>query len=302
MAMGSCLSSQTMKRPETNDWRVAGSCRTRRCHTIGRRCCREMTRCWLPPRVGLPPAPPPKSPPKLNNRRPLKQNTIPFPHRGQKMSAEMTNRRRPLKGIPALMAGAAVMLAGLMLPVVAQESTRQPAQAQTAQPPDAKLPSAEEVLKKYIEATGGAEAYEALKTQHASGTFSMPAMQMEGKFELFQEQPDKFLALVTLPGMGEIQTGLNGKTGWRTDPMQGPRLLEGEELKSLGRDADMQAVLKPQDHYDSMEVKGIEDVNGEKAYHLVFTPKGGGNAIDAWYSVESGLQLKTSSTDRKSVV
>ena len=104
-------------------------------------------------------------------------------------------------------------------------------------------PPAEEVLKKYVEATGGAEAYEALKTQHASGTFSMPAMGMEGKFELFQEQPDKFLALVTLPGMGEIQTGLSGKTGWRTDPMQGPRLLEGEELKSLTRDADMRAVL-----------------------------------------------------------
>jgi outer membrane lipoprotein-sorting protein len=45
-----------------------------------------------------------------------------------------------------------------------------------------------------------------------------------------------------------------------------------------------------------MEVKGVEEVAGEKAYHLVFVPKGGGNAIDAWYSVESGLQLKTAST------
>ena len=209
------------------------------------------------------------------------------------------HRRRRVFGLSALFASSAVVMAGFSMGLAQEaaqtQTTRRPTEAQAAQAGE-NLPSAEEVLKKYVEATGGAEAYEALKTQHASGTFSMPAMGMEGKFELFQEQPDKFLALVTLPGMGEIQTGLSGKTGWRTDPMQGPRLLEGEELKSLTRDADMRAVLKPQDHYDSMEVKGIEDVNGEKAYHLVFTPKGGGNAIDAWYSVESGLQLKTAST------
>ncbi len=203
---------------------------------------------------------------------------------------------RSFFGLSALSA-AFVAAAMFTLPVLAQEGqARRPADAQAQDVSQDNLPSAEEILKKYVEATGGAEAYRALKTQHAAGKFSMPAMQMEGKFELFQEQPDKFLALIDLPGMGQIQTGLNGKSGWRTDPMQGPRLLEGEEMKSLTRDADLQAVLKPEEHYEKMEVKGIEDVKGQKAYHVVFTPKGGGNTIDTWYAVDSGLQLKTAST------
>src|SRR5688500_4526028 len=213
------------------------------------------------------------------------------------MSATATNAHARLTGLVFLTAVAALALS---LPVFASQDGKKPQEAAPAEAPATQeqqdLPAAEEVLRKYVEATGGAEAYHALKTQHATGTFSMPVQGMEGTFELFQEQPDKFLAMVTLPGMGQIQTGLNGTTGWRTDSMQGPLLLEGEELKSLTRDADMQAALKPEEHYEKMEVKGVEDVNGEKAYHLVFTPKGSTNPIDAWYSVESGLQLKSAST------
>jgi hypothetical protein len=213
------------------------------------------------------------------------------------MSAPATKRYSGLAA--SLTAAAALTLGVLSLPVLGSQDAKKSQEAMPAEAPvtqeQQNLPAAEEVLRKYVEATGGAEAYQALKTQHATGKFSMPAQGMEGTFELFQEQPDKFLALVTLPGMGQIQTGLNGTTGWRTDPMQGPRLLEGEELQSLKRDADMQAALKPEEHFEKMEVKGIEDVNGEKAYHLVFTPKGSANLIDTWYSVESGLQLKTAS-------
>ena len=216
------------------------------------------------------------------------------------MSATATKPQSRLTGLVSLTA-AALALAAFALPVLGSQDPKKPQEALPAESAATEeqqqnLPAAAEVLKKYVEATGGAEAYQALKTQHATGTFSMPAQGMEGTFELFQEQPDKFLALVTLPGMGEIQTGLNGATGWRTDPMQGPRLLDGEELKSLKRDADMQAALKPEEHYEKMEVKSVEEVNGEKAYHLVFTPKGSTNPIDSWYSVESGLQLKTAST------
>ncbi len=198
--------------------------------------------------------------------------------------------------LSALAAGAGLLTlsAGLALASAPQERQAQTQQAEGAQQQD--LPSAEEVLKKYVDATGGAEAYQRLRNQHAVGKFSMPAMGMEGKFELFQQHPDKFLALITLEGMGEIQTGLNGKSGWRTDPMQGPRLLEGEELKSLTRDADMQVALEPMKYYESIEVQGVEEVNGERAYRLLFKPKDGGSPSESWYSVESGLQLKSAST------
>ena len=160
----------------------------------------------------------------------------------------------------------------------------------------ANLPSAQEVLKKYVEATGGEEAYKKFTSQHLVGKFSMPAMGMEGTFELFKKGSDKMLAVINLPGMGEIRNGLNGKTGWRTDPMQGPRLVQGEELNTVLRDSDLQAPIRPEQHYSDMTVQGVEEVNGEQAYHVVLTPKTSGRPINVWYSVDSGLMLKSAAS------
>lgn len=196
--------------------------------------------------------------------------------------------------------GALTLCAALSLPVLASQGQPkpsgepQPAQAHTAQATEqANLPSAEEVLKKFAEATGGIDALKAQKNQHSVGKFAMPAMNIEGDFELFQENPDKFLVIIKLPGIGEIQTGLNGEVAWRVEPMQGPRLLEGEELKSVKLEADSHAALNFEEYYEEKKVVGIEEVNGEKAYHLVLKPKGLKHATDSWYSVESGLLLKS---------
>lgn len=195
-------------------------------------------------------------------------------------------------------AGALTLCAALSLPALASQEQpkpsggRQPAQAAQAAE-QANLPSAEEVLNKFVEATGGLDAHKAQKNQHAVGKFAMPAMNIEGDFELFQENPDKFLVNIKLPAIGEIQTGLNGEVAWRVEPMQGPRLLEGEELKSVKLEADSHAALNFEEYYEEKKVVGIEEVNGEQAYHLVLKPKGLKHATDSWYSVESGLLLKS---------
>ena len=42
------------------------------------------------------------------------------------------------------------------------------------------LPSAEEIFAKFVEASGGADAYAKLKNQVTKGTFAFPGMGMEG--------------------------------------------------------------------------------------------------------------------------
>ena len=215
------------------------------------------------------------------------------------MTLNVDTAHRPLVGrFGAILFGAAAVAALSAGPALAQDRGAERRQTGSAEQPEdgQNLPSAKEILKKYVEATGGEENYRNLKSQHATGKFNLPAAGMEGQFELFQQSPDKFLVLVTLPGMGQVQNGVNGETGWSVDPMSGPRLLEGQELKSMQREANMGIYLEPDKFYQSMEVKGTEDVSGKKAYHLVMTPKDGGKPTHAFFDMESGLMVRGMST------
>lgn len=200
----------------------------------------------------------------------------------------------------AALAGCALLGLAVVVPAYAQDRSppsaeRRPAQPDTAQEAaqQQNLPSAEQVLQKYVEATGGEAEYRKGRSQHAVGKFALPAMGLEGSFEQWAEQPDKMLVVVDLAGMGQIRTGLKGDVGWHVDSMQGPRLLEGEELASMKRDSNIESTLNPQEFYQSMEVKGVEEVDGQQAYHLSMLPKDSKHPIEAWYGVESGLLLKT---------
>ena len=110
--------------------------------------------------------------------------------------------------------------------------------------------------------------------------------------EQYMQSPDKSLIVMEFTGMGTATSGLNGKIGWQNDQMMGPRLLEGDQLSSMIRETDTSSVLKPEQYYKTMEVKGVEEVDGEKAYRLTLLPKDSNNPVDGWYSVESGLLLK----------
>ena len=70
------------------------------------------------------------------------------------------------------------------------------------------------------------------------------------------------------------------------------RQIESDQLSSMIRETDTSSVLKPEQYYKTMEVKGVEEVDGEKAYRLTLLPKDSNNPVDGWYSVESGLLLK----------
>ena len=192
------------------------------------------------------------------------------------------------------LAAAAVAVGLFVLPAVAQESpTTQP----TAPAAEANLPSAKEVLQKYIDATGGEAAYRALTGQKAVGTFEMPDQGLTGQLELYQQRPDKMLGVLNISLFGKVERGVNGDVGWVIDDRKGPQLLDDDTRKTMLRTADLQANLTPDKYYSAMEVKGTEPVDGKPAYHLVLTPVEGTAPIESYYDVASGLLVKTVMTE-----
>ena len=162
--------------------------------------------------------------------------------------------------------------------------------AQTPAPPAVSpaLPNADEVLKKYRVALGGEEAIKKHTTRSVKGTFEIPAQGMKGDLSIMAAAPDMIRVMVTLPGLGELQRGYDGKLGWSIDPAIGPRLLEGSELAEFKHSADFYDDLHDPKKFKSITVVGKTVFEGQDCYELKLV-KDSGFEYTEFFSVATGL-------------
>lgn len=171
----------------------------------------------------------------------------------------------------------------------AQQDQPKPTEKVTETEP---LPKAEEILDRYVKETGGKEAYEQIKSMVITGEITL-AMNMKGKMTVHLVRPGKLSSKVELAGIGEIRSGSDGETVWAMDPMQGPRILEGEEREMTLESAQISEEANWRERYKKFEVVGVENVKGKPAYKVELTDKHDA-ARTAFYDKESGLLVKQS--------
>ena len=190
-----------------------------------------------------------------------------------------------------LLLAAGILAASPLLgtPAMAQDTQDSKSKA------DDKLPTPREVIDRFIEVTGGMEAYKAHPYRTAKGYFEMPAMGMRGEMVIRQAAPNLMVASIDLPGMGSMMTGFNGTTGWSTNPMQGPMIMEGKQLEQVKREADFFGSVDILKNFKEARTVGIAEFNGEKCYQLKLTGEEG--ITNVYYSVESGLAVGRKSVE-----
>ena len=159
----------------------------------------------------------------------------------------------------------------------------------------ADLPSADTVLNKYLEATGGRAALEKRHNQVEHGSFQLPAAGLQGTLTIYEAEPNKNRLVVDIPGIGKIEQGSDGQIAWENNPLQGPRVKEGVELAESLRDSTFNLPLVAQKIYSKIENTGSETVNGHDCYKVVLTPPTG-NPTTEFYDKTSGLLIKTTAT------
>ncbi|HLH01093.1 MAG TPA: DUF620 domain-containing protein [Bryobacteraceae bacterium] len=157
------------------------------------------------------------------------------------------------------------------------------------------LPSAETILNKFVEATGGRAALEKRHNQVEHGTVEIVAMGLKGTLTIYEAEPNKNRSIIELTGIGKIESGSNGDVAWENNPLQGPRIKQGVERTDALRDATFNAPLMVQKLYSKIETAGTETVNGHDCYKVVLTPKEG-NPTAEYYDKTSGLLVKVSAT------
>jgi hypothetical protein len=120
------------------------------------------------------------------------------------------------------------------------------------------------------------------------GTFEIPAQGMRGDLSIAAAAPDLIRVVVTLPGLGELQRGYNGKLGWSIDPAIGPRLLEGNELAEFRHSADFYEDLHEPAKFKSITVVGKTSFEGQDCYELKLV-RDSGFQYTEFFSVQTGL-------------
>jgi photosynthetic reaction center cytochrome c subunit len=103
-------------------------------------------------------------------------------------------------------------------------------------------PTVEEILDRYLEAVGGAQAAAALTGYVARGTYS--GYGPEGaprQVEIYARAPNEKMTVVRDPGAGDNTTTFSGTAAWHSAPFRPYEVLElyGAELESARAEAEL---------------------------------------------------------------
>ncbi|HZM91178.1 MAG TPA: hypothetical protein VFF31_31950 [Blastocatellia bacterium] len=148
-------------------------------------------------------------------------------------------------------------------------------------PQGAALPTADQILEKYVQTLGGKAALEKITSTASKGTFEIPAFGATGSAEMWEKAPNKTALKLDIPGFGLVLEGFNGTVAWSQDPQSGLREKTGAELAATKLDADFYKPLRLKQLYPKIAVKGKEKVGDKDMYVLTATPAEG--SPETWY-------------------
>ena len=152
------------------------------------------------------------------------------------------------------------------------------------------LPSAEKLLDRYTQASGGAEAFADVETRVTTGRMEISGTGIGGELKTWEARPDRFLMEFSAEGLGRVLSGSDGKTVWEVSDIQGARILEGAERAFALRTSQMDATLRWRELYARYETVEQKTVNDSTCFAVTMTPHVGNP--ETWcLSTDSGLPL-----------
>jgi hypothetical protein len=152
-------------------------------------------------------------------------------------------------------------------------------------------PKPEAILDKFVEVTGGREAYDKIRTQIATGSVELTSMGMNGALTAYKSAPDKSYTVIDFSGFGKAEEGTNGHVAWSLNGMEGARVKEGDERAAALRNGATHLETRWRDFYKNVELSGSEDVGGKPCYKLVLTPNEG-SPETRYYEKNSNLLVR----------
>lgn len=149
------------------------------------------------------------------------------------------------------------------------------------------LPTADQILDKYLSAAGGVEALHKIKTRIQKGTVDTGGEQYP--IEIYSQAPEKRLS-ISHPSFGESVTAFNGQAGWLTTP-RGVHPMNPSEQQSARIDAQIYFPARVRDLYQEFKVLTGETIEGHTTF-LVTASGASAPPLRLFFDQQTGLLLR----------
>jgi photosynthetic reaction center cytochrome c subunit len=150
------------------------------------------------------------------------------------------------------------------------------------------LPGADEILQKYFQAIGGAEAAARISSRVQKGTLTVGSKHLP--VEVMAKGPAKRVTTVHFPE-GDSVTGVSGEEGWLSTPGRGVHDLGPSELDGAKVDAVLFFPPAIRQLFKELRVQQKEQINDHVAY-LVLGMRDNWPPVQLYFDQVSGLLVR----------
>lgn len=151
----------------------------------------------------------------------------------------------------------------------------------------------ESVIADYIEAIGGREKIESIKTVEKN--MKMSLMGQEASIVEKFMSPNLYYSKMSLAGNVMQEQKFDGTKAMMGQMGQNQIFTEGEGFEQVKSSSELFPQLFHKTNGSTITLKGVEDLNGEKTYKVEITDKTDKKSYE-FYSMSSGLLLQSSSS------
>ncbi|HMF57422.1 MAG TPA: c-type cytochrome [Pyrinomonadaceae bacterium] len=153
----------------------------------------------------------------------------------------------------------------------------------------ASLPTAEQILEKYVTAVGGRAAIAKIQTTVMKGSTEM-APGRTGAVEITLKSSNSMLMTTTGPQGAVFARAITPSGGWMRNP-RGARALHGADLDDLRLETLAFSALKISEPFPRMTVVGRDRVGDHDAYVLEYNPSSDTRQL-LYFDSETGFLLR----------
>jgi len=161
-----------------------------------------------------------------------------------------------------------------------------PATAPSAPP---RLRSAAEILADSIKATGGDGPWKAHRSIETTTQMEYAKMAISGTRKQTLTSRNKSLAVTSIPNVGEMKEGSNGRVVWAEDPVNGLRVLEGAEAAQFLPESTWNLERNIKKVFVKIAVKA--DTDGGRALECLELTPPAGHPLTVCYDPATHLQV-----------
>ncbi|HEV2350321.1 MAG TPA: c-type cytochrome [Terriglobia bacterium] len=146
----------------------------------------------------------------------------------------------------------------------------------------------DQTIEKYVQAVGGADAFQKITSRVEKGTLS--GFGPNGfPIDVYAKAPDKRVTVMHTP-RGENITGFDGQVGWLSG-FGPPRAVTGGELDAMRMNADFYFPVHLKQIFSQFRPRPSEKI-GDQETNLIFGLKQGQPPVRLYFDQQSGLLIR----------